>query len=160
MKAYDPDENTDKSKVGQVFDGFNFLGCSIQANSVIPSKKARKSFLRNIRYTLNTGSHAITAYASADNERRAEEAFAQVLVRVDRLIRGWGDAFPFTNNRLPFHQIDSEINRMLREFKGRANHCINSAVIDDRRRRALGVALLKDTPRLPIEELVDQVGEA
>ena len=160
MKAYDPDENTDKSKVGQVSDGFDFLGCSIQANSVMPSKKARKSFLKNIRYTLNTGSHAITAYASSDNERRAEEAYAQVLVRVDRLIRGWGDAFSFTNNRLPFHQIDSEINRMLREFKGRATHCINSAVIEDRRRRALGVALLKDTPRLPIEELVEQVGEA
>ena len=159
MTAYNPDEDTDESKIGQVSDGFDFLGCSIRANGVMPSRKSTKSFLESIRFTLNAGSQSIVAYASSDNERRAEEAFVQVLVRVDRMIRGWGDAFSFVDNRLPFHQMDREINRILREFKGRTNRCINSAVVDDRRRRALGVALLKDTPRLATEMLEKQVVE-
>lgn len=86
--AHGPDEHTDKSKVGQVSDGFDFLGRSIKANKVSPSRKSKDSFLRDIRHTLNVGSQAIRKYASADTERRAEETFVQVVARVDRKIRG------------------------------------------------------------------------
>ena len=151
MTAYSPGEDTGKSRIGHVLDGFDFLGCSIRTNGVMPSRKSTKTFLESIRCTLNAGSQSIMAYASSDNERRAEEAFVQVLVRADRIIRGWGDAFSFVDNRLPFHQLDSEINQIVREFEGRTSRCINSAVVDDRRHRALGVALLKDTPRLATE---------
>ena len=149
MTAYGPDEHTDKSKVGQVSDGFDFLGCSIKANKVSPSRKSKDSFLRDIRHTLNVGSQAIRKYASADTERRAEETFVQVLARVDRKIRGWGDAFSLVNSRLPFHQLDAKISQLLKEFfEGHGSKFIKSTVLDDQRRRTLGVALLKDTPKL------------
>ena len=147
MEAYKPDERTDKSKVGQVSDGFDFLGCCIKANSVMPSRKSKQKFLEEIRGTLKDGRRAIKTYASSDKKRRAEEAFVQVLARVDRKIRGWGDAFSFTNDRLTFHQLDSKISQLLTEFfEGHVSRFMKSTVLDDRIRRALGIALLKDTP--------------
>lgn len=148
MTAYRLEQHTGKARMGPVSDGFDFLGCSIRANGVTPSRKSQKNLLENIRRTLNATSQSIRAYASADKERRAEEAFVQVLVRVDGIIRGWGDAFSFVDNRLPFHQLDTKIDQILTDFRGLTSRFINSAVVEDRRRRALGIALLKDTPRL------------
>ncbi len=148
MTAYGPDENPGKSKLGNINDGFDFLGCSVRTNGVMPSKKSRKKLLDDVRHTLSAGAQAVETHASSGEARRAGEAFAQVLCRVDRKIRGWGDAFSFSDNRLPFDQMDKEIDRLLLEFKGRANQAIKKAS-QDGKRRALGVALLKDTPRAP-----------
>jgi len=148
MAAYGPDENPEKSKLGSITDGFDFLGCSIRTNGVMPSSRSREKLLKDIRNTLTAGVQAVKMHASSGEARRAGEAVAQVLCRVDRMIRGWGDAFSFSDNRLPFDQIDREIDRLLLEFKGRANQAIKKAS-QDGKRRALGVALLKDTPRIP-----------
>lgn len=145
MAAYGLDDNQEKSRIGRVSDGFDFLGCSVRDNGVMPSAKSKQSLLADIKSSLNAGYKAIEAYASADESRRAGEAYVQVLSRVDREIRGWGDAFSFSDIRLPFHQIDTEIDKLLREFKGKANRIIGSAS-QDGKRRALGIALLKDTP--------------
>lgn len=147
MTAYRPEENPEKSRLGAIIDGFDFLGCSVRINGVAPSRKSRQNLLDDVRRTLSIGGHAVEKYASSGEERRAEEAFAQTICRVDRKIRGWGDAFSFSNNRLPFDQMDKRIDRLLLEFKGRANQAIKKA-IQDGKRRALGVALLKDTPRV------------
>ena len=149
MTAYSPDENSEKSRFGSIADGFDFLGCSVRTNGVAPSKKSRLNLLDDVRHTLSTGGQAVDTYASAGEERRAGEAFAQTMCRVDRKIRGWGDAFFFSNDRLPFEQMDKAIDRLLLEFKGRANQAIIKAS-QDGKRRALGVALLKDTPRVPV----------
>ena len=147
MTAYSPEEDPEKSGCGRIAEGFEFLGCSVRTNGVAPSKKARMNLLDNIRHTLNAGIHAVETYASTGETRRAGEAFAQTICRVDRKIRGWGDAFSFSTDRLPFDQMDGAIDHLLLEFKGRANQAIRKAA-QDGKRRALGVALLKDTPRV------------
>lgn len=125
----------------------------------MPSGKSTNILLENIRCTVKAGIQSINEYATSDKERRAEESYVQVLARVDRMIRGWGDAFSFVDNRLRFSQLDSKIDHILREFKGTTNRIYNSAVVDDdRRRRALGVALLKDTPkRTHKQEIADAI---
>ena len=147
MTAYSPKEDADKSRCGRIAEGFEFLGCSVRTNGVAPSKKARMNLLDDIRYTLNAGIHAVETYASTGETRRAGEAFGQTICRVDRKIRGWGDAFSFSADRLPFDQMDRAIDHLLLEFKRRANQAIRKAA-QDGKRRALGVALLKDTPRV------------
>ena len=147
MTAYSPKEDADKSRCGRIAEGFEFLGCSVRTNGVAPSKKARMNLLDDIRHTLNAGIHAVETYASTGETRRAGEAFGQTICRVDRKIRGWGDAFSFSTDRLPFDQMDRAIDHLLLEFKGRANQAIRKAA-QDGKRRALGVALLKDTPRV------------
>ncbi len=146
MAAYGPDENPEKSNIGAISDGFDFIGCSIRSNGVMPSKKTRTKLLEDIQHTLRQGIQDIEQFASSEEPRRASEAFVQVLCRVDRKIRGWGDAFSFCDNRIPFEQMDVRIDELLLEFKGRANQVINKASAAGKR-RGLGIALLKDTPR-------------
>ncbi|MCP5368103.1 MAG: hypothetical protein H6907_21270 [Hyphomicrobiales bacterium] len=146
MQAYGPDENPEKSKCGSIGNGFDFLGCTIRPNGVAPSKKSKRKLLTNIQHDLSTGAFAIEEFALSAEPRRAGEAFAQIISRVDRKIRGWGDAFAFTDNRLPFDQMDQEIDRLIQEFNGRVRRAVNKAS-GDGKRRAQGVALLKDTPR-------------
>ena len=147
MTAYSPDGNPEKSRCGTIAEGFDFLGCSVRTNGVAPSRKARMNLLEDIRYTLGTACQAVETYASSGDARRAGDAFAQTICRVDRKIRGWGDAFSFSSDHLPFDQMDKEIDGLLLEFKGRSNQAIRRATRDGKR-RALGVALLADTPRV------------
>jgi hypothetical protein len=71
--------------------------------------------------------------------------YAQTLVRIDRKLRGWGDAYRFVSNRVAFAQIDSEAGRMLDQFQGWFARQYRTA--DERtRRRISGIALLSDTP--------------
>ena len=127
MTAYSPDENLEKSRFGSIAGGFDFLGCSVRTNGVAPSKKTRMKLLDDVRHTLSTGGQTVETYASAGEARRAGEAFAQTICRVDRKIRGWGDAFSFSNDRLSFDQMDRVIDGLLLEFKGRANQAIRKA---------------------------------
>ena len=62
--------------------------------------------------------------------RSSRSGFAQTICRVDRKIRGWGDAFSFSTDRLPFDQMDGAIDHLLLEFKGRANQAIRKAAQD------------------------------
>ena len=146
MTAYSPEDNSEKSRCGTITVGFDFLGCSVRTNGVAPSRKARVNLLEEIRHVLSDASQAVEAYASSGDTRRAGDAYAQTICRVDRKIRGWGDAFSFSSDRLPFDQMDKEIDELLLEFRGRSNHAIRRAT-QDGKRRALGVALLVDTPR-------------
>ncbi len=66
-------------------------------------------------------------------------------MRIDNKVRGWGDAYAFVSNRLPFAQMDRKIGRILDDF-----HHWCARIRRDRshseRARILGVALLQDTP--------------
>ena len=150
MKVYDPDDDSDKSKIGRISDGFEFLGCSIQTNGVAPSRNSTQNLLSNLESTLATGIKEMNGFISSGEARRAEEAYAQVLVRADRIIRGWGDAFSFANSRLRFSQIDEKIDELLRSFRGRARRIFERADGNVVKRRAFGIALLRDTPYSPM----------
>ena len=151
MTAYNPNEDPSKAKRGKVSDGFDFLGCSIRLNGISPSRHSKKKLLEKLQQTLNFSLVTIKELACTASARRAQEGYLQVLARTDRIIRGWGDSYAFVDNRLTFHQLDAEIDTLLREFKGRARRHIQLAADDNQKRRAFGIALLKDTPRLPAE---------
>lgn len=146
MTAYLPEDASGKSQIGSVSEGFDFLGCSVGTNGVAPSRDSGKRLLNRVRDVLMEANQAIATLASSSHSRRAEAAYAQALVSIDRIIRGWGDSFAFVDNRLLFHQMDVRINGELKRFRGRANRVINAAASDDQKRRSVGVALLKDTP--------------
>jgi hypothetical protein len=67
-------------------------------------------------------------------------------VTLDRQIRGWGDAFRMTSQRVVFHQVDAEIDKMLRDYRLWFNR-LSSGLPNPAQRRPLGVALLANTLR-------------
>lgn len=74
--------------------------------------------------------------------------YAQTLVRIDKKIRGWGDAYRFITNRVAFSQLDAVIDRMLADFR-HWYYRYYSEANPRTARRLSGVALLSDTPRTP-----------
>jgi len=147
MKAYGPQENPQKSKMGEIKDGFDFLGCSIKANGVSPSAKSKEKILADIRKSVGYVDYIMQKLGKEKTQRRAEDAYIQTLARIDRKIRGWGDAFSFCDVRLPFHQLDDEITKILDDFDAKAQRTFQGLTVDQKR-RAKGLALLRDTPPL------------
>jgi hypothetical protein len=145
MTCYAPDDGSQKAFLGATDDGFDFLGCHVHSDGVSPARRARRKLLRDIALAMARGKAQMREFRSAQACRRTEAAYAQTLVHIDRKVRGWGDAYGFVSNRLPFSQTDATIDRMLAEFDDwfRRNHHPAEARA---RRRLLGVALLSDTP--------------
>jgi hypothetical protein len=83
--------------------------------------------------------------ASGSEARRAEPRYIQALALLDRKIRGWGDAFRPTTDRLIFEQLDEKIHVEIESFK--SWFAVHIKKLDTRQqRRSLGIALLFDTP--------------
>ena len=100
-------------------------------------------FKNGLRFSLTVKNEIRTSLRA---QRRAEQRFIQTLNSLDRRIRGWGDSFQDVTLRVQFDQIDKQISDEIREFMGWYRR-ISANLDDSNKRRALGVALLSDTPK-------------
>ena len=117
MTCYEPDDGSQKAFCGPVADGFDFLGCRIHPDGVSPARPARRKLLHEIGRIIREARRQIFALGEAGSRRRTERVYAQTLVRIDKKVCGWGDAYRFVTNRVAFSQLDAEIDRMLDEFR-------------------------------------------
>ena len=149
MDAYDPAENRDKAAMGDVTGGIDFLGCQIHPGLVQPSVAARAKLLAEVEKVLAEGCRAMVAAAKATSGPAPKQRYAQTLVRVDRVVRGWGHAFSFCNGRQPFDTLDRRIDQRIAEFRHVA-HALARNKGPTVTRRVMGVHLLSDTPTMPL----------
>ena len=142
LSAHDPEKQTGKASKGEVTKGFDFLSFSINDHSAVPSKEAQTKLLENIRKVIREAKKGIEKTGA--NPRRAQPMFAQSLVLIDKKIRGWGDAFRPTTQRVMFAQLDDQIeplvNNFIAWFGRQTKRCDRRA-----RMRKIGLALLVDT---------------
>lgn len=140
--VHDPTEGTGKASTGQILDGFEFLSLSVKGQSIGPSPKAQKKFLEDIRSVIQTSKANIVKLGSTP--RRNDKAFVQSLNLIDTKIRGWGDAFAPTTERLVFAQMDKKLDDILSDYMGWFEKIVKNQPMNSRRRK-LGIALLADT---------------
>ncbi len=143
--AHDPQTSSKKAGRGTIADGFEFLSFRITATDVVPSKAARLKLVSEVDASLRGALGSLRH--SALTPRRAEDAFVQTISRLDRKIRGWGDAFQDTSQRVVFRQMDERLTAL---FDREAASFLSSlrGVPADQRRRMWGVALLADTKQV------------
>jgi hypothetical protein len=132
---------SDKAASGPVAEGFEFLSFRIAPDKVAPTRAACNEFMDDLRSEMGAAKSAIQQSSS----RRAEPRYAQTLVLLDRKIRGWGDAFRPATDRLIFDQLDDKIHEELEKF-GNWFGKLSKGLNRRQRMRALGIALLQDTP--------------
>jgi RNA-directed DNA polymerase len=144
MEAHDPDIGSGKASRGRIDqEGVDFLSFHIKGTTTCPSRAARASLLEKLRVTIREDKRAIRGQGLA--ERRAERRFAQSLVTLDRQIRGWGDAFKISTQRVIFNQIDEQINKLLEEYwRWFQRQAVGQPSLAFR--RLTGVSVLADTP--------------
>ncbi len=158
MACYEPGDGSQKAFLGRVGGGFDFLGCRIHPSGVSPGRRARQNLLREIALVIADAKRRIRDAGKPAFRRRAEPMYAQTLTRIDRKVCGWGDAFRFVSNRAAFAQIDEAIDRMLADFHGWFSRRHRSADAHSRR-RIVGVALLRDTPPMPLDSASGVAGD-
>jgi RNA-directed DNA polymerase len=143
LEAHDPALGNGKAAKGLIADGFDFLSFRIDLQTVAPSSKARAKVIDDVKTVIRKAKADITD--AGKEPRRAQSMFLQSLVRLDRKIRGWGDAFSATTQRLAFAQLDAEIDKLVENYRlwfGRHVKGLGPTAT----RRKYGIALLADTP--------------
>lgn len=147
LEAYDPADRPDKASAGPCANGFDFLGCHIQSGLIQPSNSARNAILARVRAILADGRHTISLVQA--DKAQAGQRFVQTLTLLDRVVKGWGDAFSFSTGRQIFEsldrRIDIEIDAFVRDTRRRLK-----AADPTVRRRIIGVHALTDTPLRPL----------
>ena len=143
LEAHPPFPGSAKANAGLTKDGFDFLSFRFHDGKISPSRTAKQKLLETIASNIRDARRSIRAAGSAP--RRAEPRLVQALSSIDCQIRGWGDAFKNVDQRLEFSQIDQQIQKMVGQlvtsfFKAAPD------VMTAERMRALGIALLADTP--------------
>ncbi|HWB11979.1 MAG TPA: reverse transcriptase domain-containing protein [Pirellulales bacterium] len=146
MTCYQPHDGSQKAALGLAADGFDFLGCHVHPDGVSPARRARRKLLRDIALALASAKRAIRQFQKTDERRRAEVAYSQTLVHIDKKVRGWGDAYRFVSNRVAFSQMDVEIDGMLNDFQQWFRRNERQTTDPRVRRRMRGISLLADTP--------------
>lgn len=142
LEAHDPEVRTGKASKGQIIEGFEFLSFRIDQQAVLPSADARSKLLDGTRAVIRTAKKEIQK--AGMEPRRAEPMYLQTLVLLDKKIRGWGDAFSSTTNRVLFSQMDDELDKIIDDFTGWFGWHFDKSERRARRRK-MGIALLGDT---------------
>jgi RNA-directed DNA polymerase len=146
LECHDPfkrNTNFEKAEHGSVEDGFVFLGYDIRPGQLQPSKAARQSLEKRIASHIWLGQRAILGVRSSENSFEFGQRYAQTLALVDKVVRGWGEAFAYSNAPNTMEDLDRRIDRKLSEFKEWFAELIAGADWKTKRRLG-GVGLLSD----------------
>lgn len=150
MEAHNPKEGTGKASHGLTARKFEFLGCSISAGFVQPSKEARNSFLKRVEKELRDGARRFRR-EEFDGADAYEHSLLRRLSRVSRMIEAWSNHYDFCNALQMFEKLDTEVDQLLAECIGAYTERRNKLGSEESR-RLLGVRLARDGRRRPIGE--------
>lgn len=150
LDVYDPQVNSEKAKMGQVCDGFEFLGCEYHPGLLSPSRKKRDGLLRSIKDVMN-GSKA--AMNDPYRSYREKKSLVHTLEYIDNVLSGWGNQYSYCNNYDIMRRLDSEIDILLRDYLRQYVKIKNSPSVSENKangRYLLGVHLLINSKKNPV----------
>jgi len=143
MDIYDPKLAPTKAFIGAVGGNHDFLGYTLLPGIYPPSSSARAKLDANVRATLAKGRASIVKAIAGRKITSTDKCYAQTIVALDQIIRGWKGSFRAANCPTEYKKIDDEIDRQLNDFRAFYNSKV-AKCSDAERRRAMRVALLSD----------------
>lgn len=143
LSAYDPRKDPDKAERGATGKGMEFLGCSIAGGLVKPSAKARAKLKERLDRLFSDGMAGLQLRAANDGDA-ARDPLLRTLLSLDAVLRSWGHSFDFCTGRDVFAQIDGDVDKRIRRLLDEYAR-VSGGTDSARRRRVLGVFLLRDT---------------
>lgn len=155
LRCHDPFESSapsQKAECGKVDDGFVFLGYDIRPGLLQPSRQARTALQESIDVAIDKGREAIEKVLLELDSLARRQRYVQTLDILDKIIRGWGESFSYSNARSTFDDIDAKVDRKLTTF--RSWYRRKTENLDWRqKRRAGGVILLTDITVRSLDDL-------
>jgi ribonuclease HI len=155
LKCHDPFDagvSREKAQHGNVNKGFVFLGYDIRPGLRQPSQKARKNLLSNLHRHIQHGRTTISEALNPEVSNPHRQRYVQTLDLLDRVVRGWGDAFAYGNSKDTIDRLDEKVQELLDGFRVWYGRTLKNA--DWRaKRRATGICLLGDIESKSLSEL-------
>lgn len=155
MKCHDPflaGTSISKADKGEVETGFVFLGYDIRPGQIQPSKDARTSLLQSVDHHIRRGRNAILDVLRAENSFEHRQRYVQTLDLLDRIIRGWGNAFAYGNAPNTIDDLDEQIERKIAKFRSWYRRKMENADWPSMRRTG-GVCLVSDVESKSLDAL-------
>ena len=151
LSAYDPWRREAKASKGRVEDGFEFLGCEVSPDRILPGRKARARLRKKVRGALD---ESTKAFRLADPKALERANLVTTLKKVSNIIQGWGNQYSFCNSPRLWRKLDRDIDALIIAYLGKYKTARGAFL---RRqdapmlgRRFLGVHLLEDSKSSPI----------
>jgi ribonuclease HI/retron-type reverse transcriptase len=159
LRCHDPfasEVSPEKAQHGHIDDGFDFLGYNCRPGLLQPSRSARLGILETIRNHVTYGRRAIGDVRKSADSYAARQRYAQTLVLIDRVLRGWGESFAYTNSTATMDDLDMAVDNVLDDFRSWFSKQLKGA---DRKakRRMGGVGLLTDVKAKNLDDVPFQV---
>jgi retron-type reverse transcriptase len=121
LTCHDPfssKKNAAKAAFGQAENGFVFLGYDIRPGLFQPSRQARQKLAKTVEGHIYFGRQAILDVKKAGNSFESRQRYSQTLTLIDKVLRGWGDAFAYGNAATTIEDLDRNIDAQLGKFRG------------------------------------------
>jgi RNA-directed DNA polymerase len=155
LNCHDPfsrQANAEKAGFGSVADGFIFLGYDIRPGLLQPSRLARQKLEKQIDDHLQFGRWSISEVRRAGDSFESRQRYTQTLTLIDKVLRGWGDAFAYGNAPNTIEGLDRRIDAKLAEFRHWFSIQIRNSDWKTRRRLG-GVCLISDIPQKSLDDV-------
>ncbi len=146
LACHDPFSSScsrEKAGIGRVEDGFVFLGYDLRPGLFQPSQRARQKLLKKVDECLAVGRSSILEVKRTSNTEENRQRYSQTLTLLDKIVRGWGDAFAYGNSPATMEGLDRIIDQKIEEFRHWFSRHLAGAGWKVRRRLG-GVCLLTD----------------
>lgn len=140
LDAYDPKTNKEKAEEGFVNDGYNFLGCWLDKTHVNPANGSSTKVLDKIQ---NQCKEALKLTTNPIKALRLRQTYSDTLIKIGRIIQGWGNTYFFCNDPRYFRNMENQITSLVLNFSQNYSKKIK-AQNDVQKRILLGVRLLED----------------
>jgi RNA-directed DNA polymerase len=154
LNCHDPfskSSNAEKAGAGKAEDGFVFLGYDLRPGLFQPSRLARQKLEKKVDEHLAYGRWSIREAKKIDAFENRQR-YIQTLSLLDKVIRGWGNAFAYGNSPNTIEEVDRRIDLKMNDFRLWFSKQIQSGDWKTRRRLG-GVCLLSDIPTKNLDDV-------
>jgi ribonuclease HI len=155
LNCHDPfskTANAEKAGYGKIDDGFIFLGYDLRPGLFQPSRLARQKLEKQIDEHLQFGRWSISEVKRAGDSFESRQRYTQTLALIDKVMRGWGDAFAYGNSLSTIEELDRRIDTKLNDFRLWFSRQIRDGDWKTRRRLG-GVCLIGDIPTKCLDDV-------
>jgi len=149
LEVHDPDVNKGKADLGNIKNGFNFLGCIYTPGLLRPNSESCNRLLTHIDTVLKD---SITMMREPKKLYDKRKSLIRTLIDVDNILMGWGNQYSFCNNEQVFKHIDSEVDKKIQNYLGHYAKIKNALKneIEKNRKRLLGIFIIEENKSDPI----------
>jgi hypothetical protein len=119
LRCHDPYNVGDRAKSahGHASAGFDFLGYRIEAGLRQPSARARNKLLSAVDEQFAIGRRAIGKCLRERSSLAHRQRAPQTIDVVDRIVKGWGNAFSYGNSKATLADLDRQIEERKAAFR-------------------------------------------